>query len=72
MSYVDIEVDQRWHRHIIGKNGSNIGKIKNETGTSITIPSDQTKSTKIRIEGSPEGVAAAKHVILNMASKMVW
>lgn len=69
MSYADIEVDPRWHRHIIGKNGSNIGRLKNETGTSISIPSDQ-KSNKIRIEGSPEGVAAAKHEILHMAQKL--
>ena len=71
MSYEDIKVDQKWHRHIIGKAGSNIGRIKNETGTSINIPSDDEKSNVIRIEGSPDGVAAAKKAILEMASKMV-
>jgi len=70
MSYADIEVDPKWHRHIIGKAGTNIGRIKNETGTSINIPSDTTKSAVIRIEGSPEGVAAAKEEILEMAKKM--
>lgn len=70
MSYAEIKVDQKWHRHIIGKNGSNISRIKNETGTSINIPSDTEKSDVIRIEGSPEGVAAAKHTILEMAYKM--
>merc|ERR1712168_1301367 len=40
MSYADIDVDPRWHRHIIGKAGSNIGRIKTDTGTSINIPSD--------------------------------
>lgn len=70
MSYADIEVDSKWHRHIIGKAGANIGRIKNETGTSINIPSDTTKSSVIRIEGSPEGVAAAKEEILEMARKM--
>merc|ERR1719462_545129 len=69
MSYADIEVDPKWHRHIIGKNGSNIGRIKTDTGTSINIPSDTTKSAVIRIEGSPEGVAAAKQEILEMAKK---
>jgi len=69
MSYADIEVDPKWHRHIIGKNGSNIERIKTETGTSISIPSDTTKSAVIRIEGSPEGVAAAKEDILEMAKK---
>lgn len=69
MSYVDIEVDPKWHRHIIGKNGANIGRIKTDTGTSINIPSDTTKSAVIRIEGSPDGVAAAKQEILEMANK---
>lgn len=71
MSFADIKVDQKWHRHIIGKSGANITKIKNTTGTSINIPSDNEKSDIIRIEGSPEGVAAAKQEILHMASKMV-
>lgn len=71
MSFADIEVDQKWHRHIIGKNGATIGRIKNETGTSINIPPDSEKSNVIRIEGSPEGVAAAKAEILSMAAKMV-
>ena len=71
MSYAEIKVEQKWHRHIIGKNGSNISRIKTDTGTSINIPSDTDKSDIIRIEGSPEGVEAAKHTILHMASKMV-
>lgn len=70
MSFADIEVDPKWHRHIIGKSGANIKNIKNETGTSINIPSDTTKSNVIRIEGSPEGVARAKAEILEMARKM--
>ena len=72
MSFADIQVDQKWHRHIIGKNGSNISKIKNETGTSINIPLDNKKSNIIHIEGSPQGVAAAKEEILEMAAKMVF
>ena len=70
MSFADIQVDQKWHRHIIGKNGANITKIKNETGTSINIPLDTKKSNIIHIEGSPQGVAAAKEEILEMAAKM--
>jgi len=70
MSFADCTVDQKWHRHIIGKAGANISRIKNETGTSINIPSDTDNSDVIRIEGSPEGVAAAKAEILQMAGKM--
>lgn len=46
-------------------------RIKNETGVSIKIPSDQDTSNIIRIEGSPEGVAKAKQELLEMVHKMV-
>ena len=48
-----------------------MNKIKVETCTSITIPSDKMKSDVIRIEGDPQGVAAAKKMILEMATKLV-
>lgn len=70
LQYEDVKIDRKWHRHIIGKNGSNIARIKQETGTSINIPPDTEKSDIIRIEGSPEGVLAAREEIMAMASKM--
>jgi len=48
-----------------------VSRIKNETGTSIIIPSNTVKSNIIRIEGSPQGVEAAKNEILMMAKKLV-
>lgn len=48
-----------------------VNKIKEETCTSITIPSDKHKSDVIRIEGDPQGVAAAKKMIIDMAAKLV-
>ena len=71
MDYVEFAVPQKWHRHIIGKSGSSVNRIKTETGTAINFPSDDVKSDVIRIEGSPSGVAAAKAEILQMVEKMV-
>ena len=48
-----------------------MSRIKNETGTSIIIPPDESKSSVIRIEGDPKGVAAAKAMLLEMSAKMV-
>ncbi|XP_031553878.1 vigilin-like [Actinia tenebrosa] len=70
MAYAEITVDQKFHPHIIGKNGANVMRIKTETGTSILIPSNDVKSNVIRIEGSPQGVEAAKNEILIMAKKL--
>lgn len=70
MDYAEFDVPQKWHRHIIGKSGANVTRIKNETGTAINFPSDDVKSNTIRIEGSPSGVAAAKSEIMQMVAKM--
>lgn len=70
MDFAEIHVDQKYHRHIIGKGGASVNRIKVETGTSIIIPPDSEKSDIIRIEGDPMGVKAAKLMLLEMAAKM--
>ena len=71
MVYAEVSVPQKFHPHVIGKKGASINKIKEETCTSISIPSDKEKSDIIRIEGDPQGVAAAKKIIIDMAAKLV-
>ncbi|KAL8583524.1 hypothetical protein ACOMHN_054840 [Nucella lapillus] len=70
MDYAEIEVDPKFHKHIIGKNGVNITRIKNETGVSIRIPSDGDNNHQIRIEGDPAGVLKAKAELLEMSQRM--
>ncbi|CAG2229559.1 Vigilin [Mytilus edulis] len=70
MSFDTISVDQRFHKHIIGKNGQNVTRIKNETGCAIKIPSDEMNSPIIRIEGDPAGVQKAKDELMLMAKRM--
>ncbi|XP_032233771.2 vigilin-like [Nematostella vectensis] len=70
MAFAECNVDQKYHPHIIGKNGANVNRIKTETGTSIIIPSNTEKSNTIRIEGSPQGVEVAKNEIMQMVKKL--
>ncbi|XP_059138756.1 vigilin-like [Physella acuta] len=70
MDFAEIQVDQKFHKHIIGKSGANISKIKQETGVAIRIPSDGENSNIIRIEGDPQGVKTAKEQLLEMANRM--
>ncbi|XP_019637669.1 PREDICTED: vigilin-like [Branchiostoma belcheri] len=70
MDFAELTVEQKYHRHIIGKNGANITRIKNETKTSIRIPPDEENSNLIRIEGDPAGVQEAKKEICDMVNKM--
>ncbi|XP_063965109.1 vigilin-like [Lytechinus pictus] len=70
LSFVDINIDPKFHKHIIGKAGANITRIKKDTGVSIRIPSDEEKSSNIRIEGSPEGIQQAKKELLEIAQRL--
>ncbi|CAL1268500.1 unnamed protein product [Larinioides sclopetarius] len=69
VAYEEIKVNPTFHRHIIGKSGSNINRLKEDTKTLINIPTD-SDSDVIRIEGPPEGVAQVKKELLEMVHKM--
>uniref|UniRef100_A0A8C9JPR6 Vigilin n=1 Tax=Panthera tigris altaica TaxID=74533 RepID=A0A8C9JPR6_PANTA len=71
MDYVEINVDHKFHRHLIGKSGANINRIKDQYKVSVRIPPDSEKSNLIRIEGDPQGVQQAKRELLELASRMV-
>ncbi|XP_074859942.1 vigilin isoform X2 [Carettochelys insculpta] len=70
MDYAEINVDHKFHRHLIGKNGANINRIKDQYKVSVRIPPDNEKSNLIRIEGDPQGVQQAKKELLELASRM--
>ncbi|XP_055486989.1 vigilin-like, partial [Leucoraja erinacea] len=70
MDYTEITVDQKFHRHLIGKNGTNINRIKEQYKVSVRIPPDNEKSHLVRIEGEPQGVLLAKKELLEMVLRM--
>ncbi|XP_043926730.1 vigilin [Protopterus annectens] len=70
MDFAEITVDPKLHRHLIGKNGANINRIKEQYKVSVRIPPDNEKSNLIRIEGDPQGVQEAKKELLELASRM--
>ncbi|KAL5015011.1 hypothetical protein ScPMuIL_009281 [Solemya velum] len=63
MDFAEIAIEQRFHKHIIGKSGQNITRIKNETGVAIRIPADNENSNIIRIEGDPEDPGKKSDVV---------
>ncbi|XP_064194944.1 vigilin-like [Anguilla rostrata] len=70
MDFAEISVDPKFHRHLIGKGGANINRIKEQHKVSVRIPPDNEKSNLIRIEGDPQGVQEAKKELLELASRM--
>jgi len=69
-AFVEIKVDAKYHRHIIGKGGANINKIKAESDVTINIPDTDSGVTIIRIEGNKAGVDKAKVELQGMVEKM--
>lgn len=68
--FVEINVDAKYHKHIIGKGGSTVNKIKQETDVMINIPDSDHGQTTIRIEGNKEGVKKAKKELEALVAKM--
>ncbi|KAL5252053.1 hypothetical protein ACHWQZ_G015010 [Mnemiopsis leidyi] len=63
-----IKIDHKIHKHLIGKAGSNINKIKSDTGVNIKIP--QEEGQEIEIVGPPDGVAKAREMLLEQAKRI--
>eukprot|EP00091_Calanus_sinicus_P007924 TRINITY_DN1928_c0_g2_i1.p2 TRINITY_DN1928_c0_g2~~TRINITY_DN1928_c0_g2_i1.p2 ORF type:complete len:278 (-),score=139.77 TRINITY_DN1928_c0_g2_i1:914-1747(-) len=70
MAFADVKVDAKYHKHIIGKGGSTINKIKSETDVTINIPDTDSGVTVIRIEGNKAGVDKASKELHGMVDKM--
>ncbi|XP_062305894.1 vigilin [Osmerus eperlanus] len=70
MDYTEVNIKQRFHRHLIGKNGSNINRIKEQYKVSVRIPQDTDRSGLVRIEGDPKGVQLARRELIEMVQRM--
>ncbi|EDV24343.1 uncharacterized protein TRIADDRAFT_26766 [Trichoplax adhaerens] len=68
MDHIEIKINRRFYKQLIGKNKANINAIKNQTGTMIYFPSDES-SEVISIEGDSDGVKLAKEKILSLVKK---
>uniref|UniRef100_A0A1A7Z565 Vigilin n=1 Tax=Iconisemion striatum TaxID=60296 RepID=A0A1A7Z565_9TELE len=70
MDYTEVIIDPRFHRHLIGKNGANINRIKEQYKVLVRIPQDSERSNLVRIEGDPKGVQMARRELIEMVQRM--
>lgn len=70
MAIEKVKVHPSLHRHVIGRGGALISKIKDETGVQISIPNEQTNSDEIVVEGKKYGVKKAVEEIRAIVSKI--
>lgn len=69
LTYVDMTVDPRFYKHIIGKSGANINRLKEESDVVISID-EKDGLNRIRIEGPMEGVQKAQKELEEKISKL--
>ncbi|KAG8224048.1 hypothetical protein J437_LFUL001125 [Ladona fulva] len=67
--YDEITVDPKFYKHIIGKSGANVNRLKEEAGVTINI-GEKIGDNVIRIEGDRAGVAKAKKELEDMVHKL--
>lgn len=68
LTFTTLTVDPKHYKHIIGKNGANVNRLKEQTDAVITISGSE--SNVIRIEGSKQGVKEAKRELEDMIRKL--
>ncbi|CAO1311381.1 unnamed protein product [Diamesa hyperborea] len=69
LTFIEMEVNPSHYKHIIGKAGSNINRLKDEMEVVINIE-EKDGLNSIRIEGSPEGVKKTQKELLEMIVKL--
>ncbi|XP_075236995.1 satellite-binding protein 1 Dp1 [Lycorma delicatula] len=68
LTYTTLTVDPKHYKHIIGKNGANVNRLKVLTDAIITISANDV--SVIRIEGSKQGVEEATRELEGMIYKL--
>lgn len=66
----EVPIFKQFHKYIIGKEGANIKKIRDETQTKIDLPSEGDKNEVIVISGKKENVFEARDRILKIQSEL--
>ncbi|KAF8458207.1 hypothetical protein BDZ91DRAFT_666179 [Kalaharituber pfeilii] len=61
--------DPSKYRYVVGPNGSQVNKIRAETGCRITIPKERGDGDAIVMWGSEEGLEKAKSIIVNLVKE---
>ncbi|KAF7634001.1 hypothetical protein Mgra_00006630 [Meloidogyne graminicola] len=64
-----MHVDPSLHRHIIGKSGSVVNKLKEDYDVQIFVPNESLQSDQVRLEGRKENVEKVREFIADVVGK---
>ncbi|VDN04210.1 unnamed protein product [Thelazia callipaeda] len=65
-----VPIFKEFHKHIIGKGGANIKKIREETQTRIDLPSGASNEDKIRVTGKKANVEKAVEQLTKIQNEL--
>lgn len=66
---VEVAVPREFHRHIIGKSGGTVNKIRETTGCTVRVPADLDGEDVVRIEGEKDKVHLAREELMQIVNK---
>ncbi|KAK0077806.1 hypothetical protein PV325_003421 [Microctonus aethiopoides] len=69
LTFIELKVDPRYFKHIIGKNGSKVNRLKEETNVCINIFENDNQNI-IRIEGNQTAVCEAETKLMETINKL--
>lgn len=61
--------DPSKYRYVVGPGGSQVDKIRRDTGCRITIPRNQSSGEAIIMHGTKDGLEEAKEIILDLVNR---
>lgn len=69
---INMDVDQKWHRHFVGRGANVLHEIQDQCGgVIVSFPKQNTGSTKVIIKGGKECVESAKKRIQEIVDDLV-
>jgi polyribonucleotide nucleotidyltransferase len=68
---MSVPIFKDFHKHIIGKGGANVRKIREETGTRIDLPGEGSGEDKILVTGKKAHVEKAVAQLTQIQNELV-
>lgn len=66
---LDINIEKKYHRYILGRQGNSLRELEANTGTKVRIPGPSDASSIISISGPKEGITQARTGILDIVKR---
>lgn len=67
-----VPIFKEFHKHIVGKGGANVRKIREDTQTKIDLPGEDSREDKITVTGKKANVEKAVEQLTKIQNELVF